>query len=111
MPIKTTKDSVDLGIVTSNGPAMFAFYRDVLGLPHQGDMKMPFGGTMYRMLAGTSVIKIVVPDKDPGNPPAPGGLAGGRGYRYYTISASNLGEGVWGAKRPGARSATPRTQR
>jgi len=110
MAIKTTKDSVDLGIVTSNGPAMFAFYRDVLGLPHQGDMKMPFGGTMHRMLAGTSVIKIVVPDKDPGHPPAPGGLAGGRGYRYYTISVSNLDEIVETAQRAGAKVAMPRTK-
>ena len=110
MAIKTTKDSVDLGIVTSNGPAMLAFYRDVLGLPHQGDMKMPFGGTMHRMLCGTTVIKIVVPDKAPGNRPAPGGLAGGTGYRYYTISVSNLDEVVETAKRAGAKIAMPRTK-
>lgn len=110
MALQPTKDSVDLGIVTSNGAAMFAFYRDVLGLPHQGDLPLPFGGTMHRLLAGTSVIKIVVPDKDPGHPPAPGGLAGGTGYRYFTISVSNLDEVVETARRAGARIAMPRTR-
>jgi predicted enzyme related to lactoylglutathione lyase len=110
MALKTTKDSVDLGIVTTNGKAMLAFYRDVLGLPHQGDLPLPFGGTMHRMLCGTTVIKIVVPDKDPVNKPAPGGLAGGTGYRYYTISVSNLDEVVDTARRAGAVIAMPRTK-
>ena len=58
--------------ITANGPAMFAFYRDVLGLPHEGDMKMPFGGTMHRMRCGTTTIKIVA---------AEASVAGSRGSR------------------------------
>jgi predicted enzyme related to lactoylglutathione lyase len=103
MGLKTTKDSIDLGIITTNGPAMFAFYRDVLGLAHQGDMPMPTGGTMHRLLCGTTVIKLVVPDKAPANRPAPGGLAGGTGYRYWTVSVSNLDEIVATAKRAGCK--------
>ena len=101
MGLKTTKDSIDLGIITTNGPAMLAFYRDVLGLEHQGDMPMPTGGKMHRLLCGTSVIKIVVPEKAPANKPAPGGLAGGSGYRYWTISVSNLDQVVAAAQRAG----------
>jgi hypothetical protein len=29
MGVKVAKDAIDLGIVTTNGPAMLAFYRDV----------------------------------------------------------------------------------
>ena len=83
---------------------------DVLGLRHEGDLKMPFGGIMHRMVCGTSLIKIVVPDKDPGNKPAPGGLAGGTGYRYWTVTVSNLDEVVEGARRAGAKIAMPRTK-
>lgn len=108
MALKTTKDSIDLGIITTNGPAMLAFYRDVLGLAHQGDMPMPTGGLMHRLLCGTSLIKIVVPDKAPANQPAPGGLAGGTGYRYWTISVSNLDEVVAAAKRAGRPIPIPR---
>ena len=32
MGIALTKQSIDLGIVTSNGPAMLAFYHDLLGM-------------------------------------------------------------------------------
>jgi probable F420-dependent oxidoreductase len=50
MALKTTKDSVDLGIVTSNGPAMFAFYRDVLGfeslwVPEHTHIPVPADGS------------------------------------------------------------------
>ena len=41
MGIALTKQSIDLGIVTSNGPAMLAFYHDLLGLKHVGEMAMP----------------------------------------------------------------------
>ena len=110
MGLKTTKDSVDLGIVTNNPAAMFAFYKDVLGLPHQGDLPLPMGGKMHRMLCGTTVIKIVSLDKQPTNKPAPGGLTGGTGYRYFTVSVSNLDDVVSAAKAAGAKIAMPRTK-
>ena len=109
MALKTAKDSIDLGIVTTNGAAMLAFYKDVLGLPHQGDMPTPGGGTMHRLLCGTSLIKLVVPGKAPANKPAPGGLAGGTGYRYWTISVANLDEVVAAAKAAGRTIPVPRT--
>lgn len=31
MTIELAKDSIDIGIVTANGPAMLAFYRETLG--------------------------------------------------------------------------------
>jgi catechol 2,3-dioxygenase-like lactoylglutathione lyase family enzyme len=101
MGIKIAKDSIDLGIITSNGPAMLAFYRDVLGLAHHGDMPMPAGGLMHRLGCGTSVIKLVVPDKAPPAKAAPGGLAGGTGYRYWTVTVSNLDDVVAAAQRAG----------
>ena len=58
MTIKLTKDSIDLGIVTTNPEAMTAFYRDVLGFEDGGQMSLP-GGSMIRLLCGSSVIKLV----------------------------------------------------
>nr|MBF0685518.1 VOC family protein [Pseudomonas sp.] len=43
MSIELTKQAIDLGIVTTNGPAMLAFYRDVLGLKYLREMPMPIG--------------------------------------------------------------------
>jgi len=108
MALKTTKDSIDLGIIAVNGPAMCAFYRDVLGLTHQGDMPLPGIGTMHRFLCGTTVIKIVEPEKVPASRAAPGGLAGGTGYRYFTVSVSNLDDVVAAAQRAGRPIPIPR---
>ena len=110
MGMNVVKDSIDLGIVTTNGPAMLAFYRDVLGLKHEGDLKMPFGGTMHRLLCGSTVVKLVVPDKAPPAKPAPGGLAGATGYRYWTVTVTTLDEVVSGAQAAGAKIAMKRTK-
>jgi catechol 2,3-dioxygenase-like lactoylglutathione lyase family enzyme len=111
MGMKIEKDSVDLGIVCEDGPAMLAFYRDVLGLEHVADTQLPkpFAGTMHRLMCGTSLIKLVVPEKSPGNPPAPGGLGGGTGYRYWTVTVGNLDEVVADAEGGGHKVAVPRT--
>jgi catechol 2,3-dioxygenase-like lactoylglutathione lyase family enzyme len=93
MGVQLTKPSIDLGIVTTNGPAMLAFYRDVLGFKYLREMPMPGGGLMHQMLCGDSMIKLVVLDKVP-TQGAPGGPQGGSGYRYWTMTVSNLSQMV-----------------
>lgn len=93
MGVNLTKDSIDLGIVVSDGEKALAFYRDTLGFEHVGDMPMGGGSTMHRLMCGTSLIKVI----SGSNPPAkaaPGGIQGGFGYRYWTISVSNINEVV-----------------
>ena len=92
MTAKITKTSIDLGIVTMNPDAIVRFYKDVVGLPQEGEMAMPGGGKMIRLLAGESVIKIVTPAAVPAATAAPGGIGGANGYRYWTITVSNLNE-------------------
>ncbi len=91
MGVQLTKQAIDLGIVTTNGAAMLAFYRDVLGFKYLREMPMPAGGVMHQMLCGDSLIKLVVLDKLPARA-VPGGIQGGGGYRYWTITVGNLGE-------------------
>ena len=93
MGVELTKDSIDLGIVTRDAEAALKFYRDTLGFKAIGEMPMPGTGTMHMLLCGKSMIKIVELEKEPkGAPPAPGGIRGATGYRYWTISVSNLAE-------------------
>ncbi|MCY3931877.1 MAG: VOC family protein [Acidobacteria bacterium] len=91
MGVQLTKDSIDLGIVVRDAEASLQFYRDTLGLEDQGEMPMP-GGTMHRLLCGTSLIKLVSLSRAPAASAQPGGIAGATGYRYWTISVSNLDE-------------------
>jgi len=102
MSLEITKSSIDLGIVTRNPDPMLAFYRDVLGLEFTETTPMPGGGTMHRLLCGETLIKIVTPGKLSDLEAAPGGLAGASGFRYFTISVSNLEAAVGACEAAGA---------
>ncbi len=112
MGVKVAKDAIDLGIVTTNGDAMLNFYRDVLGFEHEGDISMEHVGiqVMHRLSFGKSLIKIVVPVKDPNAPPAPGGIPGGTGYRYWTMTIENLDEVLRAVEAAGQKVVWPRTE-
>jgi catechol 2,3-dioxygenase-like lactoylglutathione lyase family enzyme len=106
MTIKLTKDSIDLGIVTTNPEAMIAFYRDVLGFEDGGQMPLG-GGSMTRLMCGTSVIKLVTNAKPPAETAPPGGIGGATGYRYWTISVANLPEIVDACEKAGHKVVVP----
>ena len=90
MSIELTKTAIDLGIVTTNGPAMLDFYRDVIGLKYLREMPMPIGnGVMHQLACGDSIVKLVVLEAAPASAP-PGGIAGATGYRYWTMTVANL---------------------
>lgn len=109
MGIKLAKDSIDLGIVVSDGPKALAFYRDTLGFVHEGTIPMPGGnGTMERLLCGTSLIKVVVPEKQPAAKAPPGGIAGAYGLRYWTISITNLDDVLAACEKAGYKVLVPR---
>ena len=108
MGVKLTKQSIDLGIIVKDGPAALAFYRDLLGFKHEGDMPMPgCGGTMHRLLCCDSLIKVVVPAKAPPAVSPPGGIGGATGYRYWTISVSNIAELVAACEKAGRNVVVP----
>ena len=111
MGIALTKQSIDLGIVTSNGPAMLAFYRDLLGLKDVGDMAMPGSGVMHRLMCGDSLIKLRVMPAEPAlNPSASGGIQKAAGFRYWTMTISNLTEMVKACTDAGTRIVMPETE-
>ena len=109
MSLKLTKDSIDLGIVTNDPEKALGFYRDVLGFEDAGASPMP-GGTMHRLLCGTSAIKLVTPKKAPPATAPAGGIQGATGYRYWTISVANLAELVERCQSAGVNVVVPITE-
>jgi catechol 2,3-dioxygenase-like lactoylglutathione lyase family enzyme len=107
--VQLTKDAIDLGIVTTEPEAMLEFYRDVLGFEDGGENPMP-GGTMHRLQCGSSTIKLVSLRSEPPATAPPGGIRGGTGYRYWTISVSNLPEVVAACEAAGRPVAVPITE-
>ena len=110
MGVALSKDSIDLGIIVTDAEAALAFYRDTLGFTPAGEMPMPGGGTMYRLLCGTSTIKVIKPAKEPKAPAPPGGIPGAYGYRYWTISVTNLAEITEACASAGYTVAVPVTE-
>lgn len=90
MSLGVTKPAIDLGIITRDAEPMLAFYQNVLGLPLEGVIPMPSGGTMHRLKVGESVVKIVQLDRSPAADAVPGGIPAATGMRYWTIYVSDL---------------------
>ena len=112
MGATASKEAIDLGIVTTNEDAMMAFYRDVLGFKHDGDVSMEKVGIriMHFLRFGESLIKLVIPVKKPNTRPAPGGFTGGTGYRYWTMTIENLDEVLSEVEAAGHKVVWPRTE-
>lgn len=110
MTIKLTKAAIDLGIVTTDPQRLLAFYRDTLGFKMAGEMPMPDDGQMYLLQCGSSTIKIVVNGKKPKACSPPGGIAAATGYRYWTISLSNIDEVVAQCTEAGYKVIVPRLE-
>jgi len=110
MALDITKQGIDLGIVTANGDAMNAFYGGTLGLAHVGEFKMGGGSVMQRYQCGDSVLKVVVLPGDAPAEAAPGGINGATGFRYFTITVSDITESVAACEAAGATIAVPVTE-
>lgn len=109
--LQLTKDSIDLGINVRDGEAALAFYRDTLGFEHVASIPMGGGGgTMHRLLCGTSLIKLNAMDEPPEAANPPGGPRTAIGVRYWTISVANLDEVVAKCEAAGYTVAIPRRE-
>ena len=110
MGVQLSKNSIDLGIITGDAEAALKFYRDTLGFEPAGEMPMPGGGTMYRLMCGESMTKVIELAKEPPVHAPPGGIQGATGYRYWTMSVTNLPEMVEACKSGGYKIVVPETQ-
>ena len=109
MTVQLTKDSIDLGIHVKDRDKSLAFYRDTLGFEQVGEMDMPGGMHMWRLMCGSSMIKLVNSSKGYKAENPGGGIIGANGYRYWTISVSNLDEIVAKCEAAGYKVAIPVT--
>jgi len=109
MTVQLTKDSIDLGIHVKDPEKSLAFYRDTLGFEQVGEADMPGGMHMWRLMCGTSMIKLVNFQRGYKAETPGGGIVGANGYRYWTISVSNLDEIVAQCEAAGYKVAVPVT--
>ncbi len=104
--MQVSKNSIDLGIVITDEKAALGFYRDALGMEWEGELPVS-GGRMYRLKCGTTVIKLLKLDRTPAAKPAAGGIVGGLGYRYFTISVPDIRSLMAQLEAKGIRATVP----
>lgn len=110
MALDITKPGIDIGVVTDNAEAMNTFYGEALGLEHVGEFKLGGGMVMQRYQCGSSVVKVVaLPGEAPARP-APGGIGGGTGFRYFTITVGDLPGALAACEAAGAPIPVPATE-
>ena len=68
---------------------------------------MPGGMQMTRLICGTTIIKLVTLPKTPQAQNPPGGIAGGTGMRYFTITVDNLEAAVAACVAAGCENPVP----
>jgi glyoxylase I family protein len=110
MGVELARTAVDLGIVIRDSQRSLDFYRDLLGLVHEGDMPMPglgSGGTMHRLRCGESLVKLVKFDAVPEEGAPRGGIDAATGYRYLTIHVTNLDVLVDGCRQAKVKVVVP----
>jgi glyoxylase I family protein len=108
--VRLAKDAADIGILVTDAAASLAFYCDLLGLEHTGDVRLPAGwrGTMHVLRCGASLVKLVQLDDVPTSRPAePERLEGATGLRYWTIPVLNHDEVIAECERAGVRIVGP----
>ncbi|MCR9184194.1 MAG: VOC family protein [Halieaceae bacterium] len=90
--MKLIDDDFAMGIVTSNGERMLAFYSDTLGFTRSGTVSFPGMGTVHKLAHGRCHIKLLVLDKEPPAANPGGGFAAATGFRYCSFQVTQIEE-------------------
>ena len=107
MPIKLQKTTLDVGIVTTDPDEAHRFYGEVLGLPYEGELKLPGIGHIRRYQIGENILRIFVPVTKPASRGSTKGFSSQTGLRYLTLKVQNLEEVVAEVAAAGYKIAIP----
>ena len=92
MAAKLVKACLDVGLVTTDEAEAVRFYEGVLGFAHDFDVPFPGMGIVKRYKCGESVFRIFVLEKPAAHANSTDGLTSRTGWRYITLTVSNLDE-------------------
>ena len=109
MNLTPAKPGIDLGIVTADLERMTHFYRDVVGLADRGGgpTRSTPGGTVRNLSCGDSVIKLIQYGEVPRAVAPPGPVNASTGYRYWTITVTDLSDVMAACAADGRRVVVP----
>ena len=89
MGTQLSKPALDAGIVTAEAGPLLSFYCEVFGLVALEPLVIPGIGTINKLAAGESILRVMVPE----NPPAPDDTqtwSSRAGIRYLTLEVQDI---------------------
>ena len=89
MGTSMAKPAIDPGIVTSDAEPMIEFYTSVFGLKRLDPLVLPGIGTIHKLAAGESILRIMVPEQKPG-PDGAEKWSSREGIRYLTFEVVSV---------------------
>lgn len=107
MPARIAKPVLDVGMVTDDGKAALAFFRDLLGFTEAGEVPFPGIGTVRRLSCGDTTFRILELEKPAPSRASTAAFTDQTGLRYLTLHVSNLDELVAEAVQAGYPNPVP----
>ncbi|WP_252258565.1 VOC family protein [Erythrobacter aurantius] len=99
--------ALDVGLVTNALEAQLGFYCGILGLPKSGEVSIPGVGTIHRLAAGASVLRLMVPEQAAQEVDNSGFFSGSTGIRYIAIKVTGLADVIAQIEEKGFRTIVP----
>ena len=90
MTVQLRTPVLNVGIVTVDFDRMARFYAEFLGFERLPELVFPGSGTVHRFVAGSSVLRLMVPEQRPECDGASGGFLSATGYRYMTLDVTDI---------------------
>lgn len=95
------KPALDVGLVSRAAAALAAFYAEAFGFERLDPLTLPTVGTIHRLAAGGSVLRVLQPETPP--EADPGEWNAREGIRYLTLEVRDLDAVVSAVEAAGGR--------
>jgi len=92
MTAELARPVLNVGIVTVDLERMARFYTGLFGFEAMPEIVFPGSGTVHRFVAGNSILRLMVPEVPPPHDGAAGDFLSSTGYRYMTLSVTDIDE-------------------
>lgn len=90
MTAELARPVLNVGIVTTNPSSLAAFYTGLFGFEPLGEVAFPGSGTVHRLAAGDSILRLMEPEATPPHDGASGDFLSATGYRYMTLAVTDV---------------------
>jgi glyoxylase I family protein len=96
------KPAIDVGLVTADATPLIDFYCGVAGLERLEPLVLPNIGTIHKLAAGQSILRVMVPT-DPPEADRSASFSARGGIRYLTLEVVDIGKAVKAVRALGGR--------